>query len=181
MDAGNFGGFSVPGNFYTPASATLPYPGLDGHQRRITPIPVTPTLSQPSALHTPKSPEQLQREASELIQRLEKEKAEREEAAKKYREKLEQERRKEWEQMTRGAFGAKIEEKQIPTRSDDQSSGTERATIGNTTISTEQAEIIKKEVRETIAKTFPRIHMVSGSTVQPNPSQGTVKDWKWEC
>ena len=73
IDVGNFGGLSFPGNFSTPASVTLPYLGLDGHPRRITPIPTTPTLSQPSALNTPKSPEQLQREASELIQRLEKE------------------------------------------------------------------------------------------------------------
>ena len=28
-------------NFSTPASMTLPYPGLDGHPRRITPIPVS--------------------------------------------------------------------------------------------------------------------------------------------
>ena len=27
--------------FSSPASATLPYPGLDGHPRRIMPIPVT--------------------------------------------------------------------------------------------------------------------------------------------
>ena len=65
-----------------------------------------------------------------------------------------------------------MEEKSANSTS--ETSGTGRATIGSTTISTKQAEIVKKEVRDTIAKTFPRIHMLSGSTVQPNPSQGTV-------
>ena len=32
------------GKYYTPASMTLPYPGLDGHPRRITPIPVSVTM-----------------------------------------------------------------------------------------------------------------------------------------
>ena len=68
--------FSTIGKYYTPASATLPYPGLDEHQRRIIPIPITPALSQPSSSAIQKSPEQIQREASELIQRLEKEQAE---------------------------------------------------------------------------------------------------------
>ena len=34
-------------NFDTPASMTLPYPGLDGHPRRITPIPVTLPIPPP--------------------------------------------------------------------------------------------------------------------------------------
>ena len=32
-------------NFDTPASMTLPYPGLDGHPRRITPIPISLPVS----------------------------------------------------------------------------------------------------------------------------------------
>ena len=42
----------------TPASMTLPYPGLDGHQRRITPIPVTlplPQMEKPAPQPAPKS------------------------------------------------------------------------------------------------------------------------------
>ena len=61
--------------WYTPASATLPYPGLDGHPRRITPIPVSVTMSDP--VTTVKTPDQLRRETAELIQRLENEKRQR--------------------------------------------------------------------------------------------------------
>ena len=35
----------TPFNFDTPANATLPYPGLDGHPRRIVPIPVSIPVS----------------------------------------------------------------------------------------------------------------------------------------
>ena len=52
------------------------YLGLDGHRRRITPIPITPALSQPSVSAVQKSPKEISRGASELIQRLKKEKAE---------------------------------------------------------------------------------------------------------
>ena len=34
--------------YYTPASATLPYPGLDGHPIRITPIPDSVTMRPPA-------------------------------------------------------------------------------------------------------------------------------------
>ena len=46
----------------------------------------TPVLSQPSVPVVQKTPEEIQRGASELIQRLKKEKTEQEELAKKYRE-----------------------------------------------------------------------------------------------
>ena len=76
-------------------------------------------------------------------------------------------------QMMQGNSNAKIVQEKT-TDSASGTSSTKKATIGSTTISTEQAEIIKKEVRDTIAKTFPRIHMSSVSTVQPNPSQRMV-------
>ena len=82
-----------------PSSIPMPYPGLDGHQRRITPIPITPIASQPSVTAVSKPPEQVQREASDLIQKLEKEKAEQEALAKLYRETSEEEKRKGWEQI----------------------------------------------------------------------------------
>ena len=46
--------------FDTPASMTLPYPGLDGHQRRITPIPISvpsppPEKTSPSIRPPPPS------------------------------------------------------------------------------------------------------------------------------
>ena len=46
-------------NFDTPASMTLPYPGLDGHPRRVTPIPVTlpmPPMEKPSLQPVPEPP-----------------------------------------------------------------------------------------------------------------------------
>ena len=50
------------------------YLGLDGHQRQITPIPITPALSQPFVPAVQKFPKEIQRDASELIQRLKKKK-----------------------------------------------------------------------------------------------------------
>ena len=40
-------GFNSSFSFSTPTSATLPYPGLDGHPRRITPIPVSLPILPP--------------------------------------------------------------------------------------------------------------------------------------
>ena len=59
--------FSAAEKYYTPASATLPYPGLDGHPRRITPIPVSVTMRSPAVT---------------LIERLENEKKQQEELGK---------------------------------------------------------------------------------------------------
>ena len=47
---------SFAGNYDTPASMTLPYPGLDGHPRRIVPTPVSGATLQPPVA-TQKSPE----------------------------------------------------------------------------------------------------------------------------
>ena len=45
----------------------MPYPGLDGHQRRIIPIPVSPPKN-PSPMHqNNKSPEEIHEGVSELI------------------------------------------------------------------------------------------------------------------
>ena len=60
--------------WYTPASATLPYPGLDGHPtRRIIPTPISLAMSEPATTFQ-KSPDQLKQETDDLIQRLCKEK-----------------------------------------------------------------------------------------------------------
>ena len=55
------------GKYYTPASVTLPYPRLDGHPRRIAPIPVSVTMRPPAVTS---------------IERLENEKRQQEELAK---------------------------------------------------------------------------------------------------
>ena len=70
------------------------------------------------------------------------------------------EQKQGWEQITKGVFGARIKEE--AAESQDQSSGTNRSTIGNTTISTEKASIIKKEVRCAIQQAFPGIHFSTG-------------------
>ena len=99
--------------------------------------------------------------------------------AKKYREMNvftmdEEKKRKGYAQVAQGVFGARIvEEKSADSTSGN--SGTNRATIGSTTIPTRDAEIIRKEVRDTMAKVFPRIQTPIGSIVQPNPLIGTVK------
>ena len=54
----------------------MPYPGLDGHQRRITPIPVSPPENSSPMHQKNNSPEEIQENVSELIQRLEREKKE---------------------------------------------------------------------------------------------------------
>ena len=76
---------SFAGNYDTPASMTLPYPGLDGHPRRIVPTPVSVATLQPPVV-TQKSPEQLKQETDELIQRLRNEKEEAEKRAQEYAE-----------------------------------------------------------------------------------------------
>ena len=93
MNSGGFGGFKFQSNFSStsrPVSTTetIPvqaYPGLDGHTRRITPIPISVVQGQPSMLAMDKSPDEIQKSTSELIQRLEKEKAASEDLAKKYK------------------------------------------------------------------------------------------------
>ena len=62
-------------NFDIPTTKPSPYPGLDGHPRRITPIPISRAPVQPSPVVVYKAPDEIQREATELIQRLEAEKA----------------------------------------------------------------------------------------------------------
>ena len=66
-------GVNYPFSFATPASMTLPYPGLDGHPRRIVLTPVSAATSQSPATIT-RSPDQISQETAEFIQRQENEK-----------------------------------------------------------------------------------------------------------
>ena len=77
-------GVTTPFNFDTPTSMTLPYPGLDGHPRRIVPTPIFVAKSQ-SPAETTKSPDQPRQETAELIQRQETIKKQQEELTKKIR------------------------------------------------------------------------------------------------
>ena len=58
------------------------------------------------------------------------------------------------------------------TESTELSSGANRPTIGSTTISSAQAEIIKKEVRNTIQKVFPGINLSTDRPVFPSMGSG---------
>ena len=109
------------GGFYTPASVTVPYPGLDGHPRRIIPTPISTAVSQPPAT-VMKTPDQLRQETVELIQRLQKEQKEQEELARKIE--------------ARDVFAmceksGETKEKFGTMEFEDQSGGTNRSTIGN--------------------------------------------------
>ena len=56
-----------------------------------------------------------------------------------------------------GTMGAKVDEEQTTSHTTYQESGVSRPTIGETTISSKQAEIIRDEVRSTLRKVFPGI------------------------
>ena len=127
----------------TPASMTLPYPGLDGHPRRITPIPVfTAPQPSPSVLYHP--PEKVQENATDLIRRLGAEDAERERLAEKNRKVL-------FDSMR---FGSRLVDggaaEEDTAESKDQSSGTNMSTIGNTYIPPAEEQKIREEVRATM-------------------------------
>ena len=70
MTSSEFQGFNFQGNVPSssrPTSMPIPYPRLDGHKRRITPIPISATENQPSSPAMYKTPDEIQRGASELI------------------------------------------------------------------------------------------------------------------
>ena len=81
---GNFSSDSGP-KFNGGAVPSTSYPGLDGHPRRITPVPVLPVRSQPKVPAVPRSPEEVQRDITEFIKKQEREKAERERVATQYK------------------------------------------------------------------------------------------------
>ena len=82
MTSGGLGGFKFQGDFSSVSRLvstiepvpTQSYSGLDGHTRRITPIPISARQSQQPVSPMDKSPEEIQKGVSELIQKLENEK-----------------------------------------------------------------------------------------------------------
>ena len=100
-----------------------------------------------------KTPEEIQQSASELIQRYEAEKAAREALPEKYKQAHMEKMKMGYAQVAQGVFGAKSsEEKSADSTS--KASGANRPTIGSTTISTSEAEVIRNEVRSTLHKVF---------------------------
>ena len=69
-------------------------------------------------------------------------------------------------------FGAKIHDPARTEESTGRTSGTIRPTIGSTTISTKQAEIIKKEVRDCVQQVFLGIKLSTNHPVSPNMGFG---------
>ena len=122
--------------FSSPASMTLPYPGLDGHPRQITPIPIS--IPEPpsksgwfwSALSNRwlKTPELIEKEKLAELQ------------------------------------AATEDEAESSIKKGSQTSGSNRATIGETTISTSEAAMIRKEVQSAIRQAFPGINFSTGQT-----------------
>ena len=60
------------------------------------------------------------------------------------------------------------------TNSTEQSSGANRPTIGSTTISSAEAERIKKEVRDCVQQVFPGINLSTDHPVSPNKRIGKM-------
>ena len=109
--------------FSSPASMTLPYSGLDGHPWRITPIPVSlPILPPITHAAVTKS---FREQWVDLSDVLEKERLAGEQATAK-------------------------EEVESSIQKGSQISGTNRSTIGETTIDTAEAAMIRREVRSAI-------------------------------
>ena len=143
-----------------PRNTTMPYPGLDGHPRRITPIPLSLPLpprenASPKPISVPSSkPGWYWSELSggwfkteELLQR----------------EQLEEERKK-----------AAQEEADNTAESKDQSVGTNMSTIGNTSIPPTERERIRDEVRAVMRQNFPGIQLGTGHNSEPGNSGATA-------
>ena len=175
---------STPGSSGLNVAANV----ADVNVKRITPIPMSLPLSEPSFPAIQKSPEEIQRGTTELIQRLENEKKRQEELAKEYRKRNVFDRPKEQTehvQMAQHVIGAKVDEEQTTSHTTSQDSGVIRPTIGETTISSEQAEIIRDEVCSTLRKVFPGIAQIGtyssplnrgSESGQPGTKTATVID-----
>ena len=142
--------FSTIGKYYTPASATLPYPGLDGHPRRIIPTPVSVAMSQPPAVIM-KSSDQIRQETAELSEKLENEKTQQEELAKKAK-------KRNVFQVDDFIGFSSVEQQATEEdilESNAQFSGTKMSTIGNIFIPSEEETRICDEVRGVMHQNFP--------------------------
>ena len=84
-----------------------------------------------------------------------------EELAKKYKnvnvlQVQNEEMKKGYSQVAKTMFGVQSSDV-ISARSTSQSNGANRPTIGETTISTKEVEIIQEEVRNTMQRVFPKL------------------------
>ena len=142
-------------NFDTPASMTLPYLGLDGHPRRITPIPVSlplPPQEKPSPQPVSGPLSKFGWYWSELS-----------EGWHKTAELVEAEKRTSLQKSA-------DEELESAIQQGSQLSGTSRSTIGNTFIPPEERARIREEVQAVIHQTFLGIRMSTVHNSEPGKS-----------
>ena len=135
--------------FYTPASMTLPYPGLDGHPRRIKPIPIS--LPLPPVEKTP--PQSVSKPLSNFGWY--------------------------WSDLTGGWYKTnaliEAEKRSGVFHADDltisdQTSGTNRSTIGHTEIPSEERKRIHDEVTTVMRQNFPGIQLSTVHNSEPGKS-----------
>ena len=135
--------------FSTPASMTLPYPGLDGHQRRIKPTPISPP---PPPVEKP-SPQPATNQLSEFGWY--------------------------WSDLIGGWFKThkliEAEKRAGVYHADDliasdQTSGTNRSTIGHTDIPSEERKRIHDEIAAVMRQNFPGIHLSTVHNSEPGKS-----------
>ena len=164
---------------YTPISSPFHYPGLDGHPRRITPIPMSipgipismglssgqsKPVGQPDpdqGLTFAEELEQIRKRDEAAMAKLEKEMAQAE------IQKSVKKQEKEGVPMAKGVSGAS-------SSATSQYSGVNRPTIGSTTMSSGEAAKIRDEVRSELRKMFPGIAQFEDQ--QAGTSAATAKD-----
>ena len=175
----SFGGFKFTGEkfssdsgpkFNVGAVPSTSYPGLDGHPRRITPVPASPVQNQPKVPAVPRSLKKFRGILLSLSRKKKSKKWKRERVVTQYKSK--------------GFNDESMLQKTSPdstvdlTNSTEQSSGANRPTIGSTTISSAEAEIIKKEVRDCVQQVFPGINLSTDHPVSPNMRIGKNESGK---
>ena len=150
---------------------TLPYPGLDGHKRRITPTPVPATKQLPAASLTDIA--QFSPETAALVRKIENEKKQQEKLVAELERKRKEEFAQEFEKINAIAMGGVVQQKSVKDqkkggiinaeREDEmtagsvsESSGVSRPTIGTTTIASSEAAEIRDAVRSELRETFSR-------------------------
>ena len=98
--------------------------------------------------------------------------------AKYYEQKHAEEMRKGYAQVATRVLGARIVEEEKQKEFTEQTSGANRPTIGDTTISSGQATVIREEVRNTMKKVFLGIHLSTAQPASPNMESGQIESGK---
>ena len=86
--------------------------------------------------------------------------------------------RKGYAQVATRVLGARIVEEEKQKEFIEQTSGANRPTTGDTIISSRQAVVIHKEVRNTMKKVSPGIHLSKAQPASPNMGSGQIESGK---